>query len=135
MMRSFQATECTYEVEADWVDHTRYVYRAGELLALCEPFSSAADGPALIQKALDRFRVSMPGYELAERRSIDRPTEGAELFSQRFGGPRALFEISVFWRVGDVMWVFRVQGPPAEHERGMRAVESFLESYEPVEAA
>lgn len=133
-MVAHQATECAYEVDADWVDRTRYLYKDGDVVAVSEPFAPVAESAAAIERVLQRFRFSVPGYELLERRRIDHPVPGAELLAHRLGGDVALVEVSVFWPVGDTTWAFRVQGPPSTEARCRAAVESFLETYQPVEA-
>ena len=132
MAKTFDATECIYQVDDDWVDETRYLYRSGEVFALCEPVSSVADGKAKIEKAIEIFRLSAPQYELLERRSLERPVRGAELLAHRIGGDD-VFEIAVFWPIDDTMWAFRVRGPLAAEDSCRDTMQGFLESYEPVE--
>lgn len=132
-MTAFFATECIYEVDDDWVDETRYVYKNGDVVAICEPVSPVAEAKAKIDRALEIFRVSTPDYQLLERRGIDRPVRGAEILTHKIGGEGA-FETAVFWPIGETMWAFRVRGPLADEDGCRQAMDGFLESYEPVEA-
>lgn len=134
MMATYEATECAFQVDAGWKDQTRYLYQNEEIIVVSEPFASVAETSVAIEKVLERFRVSVPGYELVERRKLDQPGEGAELVAHRLGGPTPRFEIAVFWPIEDTTWSFRVQAPPASEERCRMALESFLQSYQPVEA-
>jgi hypothetical protein len=133
LMEAHQTTECIFEVPAGWEDKTRYFYRRGNLLANAQELGPAAKAREQMAQGLARLRVAMPGYELVERAAIDRPAKGAELIAQRFGGRNA-FEISVFWPIGEVLWMFRVQGPPSSEDDCREVLESFLQSYEPLEA-
>ncbi len=74
----------------------------------------------------------MPQYELIERGRIDRPAPGAELLAHRFGGMLSRFELSIFWRVEETVWVMRVRGPWDSEELCRHVVARFLETYEPV---
>lgn len=136
-MAAFNATECVYQVDADWIDRTRYVYKHGAITVLSEPLTTVGEAKAKIQKALDAFQITMPNYQLLERRNLDKPVPGAELFAHRMGNPDEMqvFEIAVFWPVGESMWVFRVQAPLAAEEACRHVMDSFFESYEPVEAS
>ncbi len=136
MMAAYQATECVYEVDADWVDRTRYLYKNGPITVLTELLAPLAEAKPKVQKALDFFRVNMPNYELLERRNIDQPVAGSELIAHRMGvpGDAELFEAAVFFPIGDGMWVFRVQGPLTFEETCRHVLKSFFDSYEPVEA-
>lgn len=134
MMATYEATECAFQVDDSWKDQTRYVYQDEEMLVVSEPFASVAETTTAIETVLGRFRVSVPGYALVERRKLDQPVEGAELVAHRLGGPTPRFEIAVFWPIADTTWSFRVQAPPASEERCRAALESFLQTYQPVEA-
>lgn len=134
MMDAFHATECLYAVDEGWTERTRYAYKAGDLVAISEPFASVAEGRAAIDAALNRFRISTAGYQLLEHHRLNQPVEGAELVTQRFTSPRTLFEITLFWPVGEVLWMFRVFGPPDTEAQCREAMASFLESYESMEA-
>lgn len=135
MMEAFHATECLYVVDEGWVERTRYAYKSGDIVAISEPFAAVAEGRAAIDAALDRFRISTAGYQLLEHQRSSRPVEGAELVAQRFTSPRALFEITLFWPVGDVLWMFRVFGPQDSEPQCREAMAGFLESYESTEEA
>jgi len=128
-----QTTECIFEVPAGWEDKTRYFWRRGELVANAQELGPAAQARENMEKGLSRLRVAMPGYRLLERVAMDRPVKGAELLAQRFGSPD-VFEVSVFWSIADKLWMFRVQGPPASEDLCREAMESFLNTYEPLEA-
>jgi hypothetical protein len=133
LMDVHQATECIFEVPAGWADKTRYLYRRGDLLAHAQELGPLAKSREQMNRGLERLRVSMPGYQLLERSAMDRPAKDAELVAQRFGSPH-LFEISVFWPIGEMLWMFRVQGPPSSEDLCREAMESFLQSYELLEA-
>jgi hypothetical protein len=132
LMDTHQTTECVFEVPAGWHDKTRYLYRRGDLLATSQELGPAVKARQMMEQGLARLRVTMPGYELVERVAVDRPAKGADLLAQRFGSPN-IFEISVFWSIGDVLWVFRVQGPQPAEALCREAMETFLQTYEPLE--
>ena len=132
-MTTFQATEFAYEIEDGWRDQTRYLYDHGSVRATIEVYSSVQNYPREIEKTMERFRLAVPSYALLERRKLDRPAPGAELFAHRLGGDFTSFEITVFWPVGELMWMFRATGPHAEEDRCREMVETFLDTYQPVD--
>lgn len=127
-------TECAYEVDATWSDHTRYVYQQGELRVLVEPFAPRATALADLDQALDRFRRTISKYELVDRYDVDRPVPGSLVVSHRLGG-LSRFETSVLFPVGDQMWTCRISAPLEEEERCDDVLESFLSTYQPIEEA
>ena len=66
MMAAYHATECVYEVDADWVDRTRYVYKAGPISVLTEVLAPLAEAQPKVQKALDFFRKNGQAAPAAE---------------------------------------------------------------------
>lgn len=133
-MRAYRCTECAYEVDERWFDHTRYTYESGEVRVLVEPYCARADGPEQVDAAIARFHHIVPGYTLVERRSSERPAPDSLIVAHRLGGLLARFEIGVFWALGENMWVMRASAPFAEEERCREALQSFLDTYQPVEA-
>lgn len=126
-----QTTECVFEVPAGWIDRTRHFYKRGDLIANAMELGPVGPARERMERGLQGLRVSMPGYKLLERVALDRPVKGSELIAQRFGAPEA-FEVSVFWTIAGVLWMFRVQGPPGSEEMCREAMESFLNTYEPL---
>lgn len=126
-------SECVFEVDSDWIDDTGYVYEHGDVRVVTGPFCLLATWPGKLDKAAEHFRLAVPDYELVERRVVDRPVPGAELFAHRVGGSIGRFEVSVFWPLGETIWVFRARAPLASEDLCWRATESFLETYEPTE--
>lgn len=133
MTTTCHATECIFEIDDDWVDDTGYSYQAGEVNVVIGPFAPIHTWRAKVDETLERFKLSVPAYELVERRPIDRPVPQAEMVSMRVRGQTALFELSVFWPIGERMWVFRARGPLATEDDCRAATESFLETYQPVD--
>ncbi len=131
-MTTFHTTECVYEVERDWLDRTRYIYELGDLRVLVEPYASAKDAPREIETALQRFRLTVPGYELVQRATTDRPVPDSLVIAHRLGG-LSRFELSVFFRMGDLTWAFRAASPLDQEERCQEVLESFLASFQPLE--
>ncbi len=125
-------SECVFELDSDWVDDTKYTFENGELRVAVGPFVPAASFEGKVDKAIETFRLTMPQYELIERGRIDRPAPGAELLAHRFGGMLSRFELSIFWRVEETVWVMRVRGPWDSEELCRHVVARFLETYEPV---
>lgn len=126
------ATECDYEVDETWVDRTQYVYSHGDMRVLIEPFAPMASAYGRIEEALQRFRVSVPDYELVERRSLDAPTPGSLLIAHRLGG-LSRFEVSLFFPVADMAWAFRVASPLGHEALCYETLERFLQTFHPVE--
>jgi len=85
-----------------------------------------------VAEALETFRLSVPAFELLERTALDKPAPGAELIALSVGGNLDVFELSIFWPIGDRYWVFRARGPRALEEPCREAANSFLETYQPV---
>ncbi len=133
-MKTIHATECLFDVEDEWVDHTNYVYQAGEVKVLVAPFERSDTWRARFDAALERFRMSLPAFELVEQRMVDKPAYGAELVSMRVGGQTSLFELSIFWPLGDWVWIFRSSGPLAAEDAIREVAERFMETYQPVDA-
>lgn len=133
-MRTVQTTECMFEVEDDWVDETGYRYYANGINVSIGPFAKRNDYRAKLEEALEKFKLSVPAYELVERREIDKPAAGAELVSMRVGAQMSIFEMSVFWPIGDVVWVFRSRGKLEDEPLCREATDGFLETYQPIEA-
>lgn len=132
-MRLCNATECVFPVDDGWVDHTGYAFQADDMTVVIGPFSPRDGWREKVDEALERFRLSVPAYELVERRPLDKPAPGAELVAHRVGGQLLLFELSIFWPIGETVWVFRAKGPQTTEEPCREAAESFLETYRPVE--
>lgn len=132
-MRTCHATECVFPVEDHWVDHTGYTYQASEVNVVIGPFGPRNGWREKVDEALERFRLSVPAYELVERRPIDRPAPSAELIAHKVGGQLALFELSIFWPIGETVWVFRSRGPQTMEDPCREAAASFLETYQPVD--
>lgn len=133
-MKTCQTTECVFDVDDDWIDETGYVYEAGGMNVVIGPYASRDEWRAKMDEALERFKLSVPAYELVERREIDRPAPGAELVSMRVGGQMSIFEMSIFWPIGDVVWVFRSRGKLEAEASCRETAEGFLETYQPVDA-
>lgn len=134
-MSSYQTTECLFELEPGWSDETGYVYVDGDVRVVVGPFAPEAEANGKLEQALERFRLAVPSYELLERQQTDSPVRGSELIAHRLGGALGIFEISVFWRLGQMLWVIRAAGPSDAEPRCRAAVSSFCDSYEPIEAA
>lgn len=133
-MRSVQATECMFDVEDDWVDDTGYQYWANGISVVIAPYAMADKYRAKVEEALERFRLSIPSYELVERREIDQPVPGAELVSMRVAAEMQIFEVSIFWPIGDIVWAFRSRGKLEDEPLCREAAEGFLQTYQPLEA-
>jgi hypothetical protein len=123
-----------FEVEDDWVDDTGYQYHANGINVVIGPYAKVDTYRAKMEEALERFRLSVPAYELVERREIDKPAPGAELVSMRVGAKMSIFEMSIFWPIGDVVWVFRSRGKLDDEAMCREAAEGFLQTYQPLEA-
>jgi hypothetical protein len=134
-MKRHHATECTYQIDESWVDHTRYVYAAGPILALAERFGPARNAASAIEAALKRFQTSAPGHQLLERREVSAPTLGAVQVFHRVAGPPRFFEAAVFWPLGEDLWLFRAHGPWEQETACREALQSFIHSYTPIEEA
>jgi hypothetical protein len=132
-MSTYHATECVFEVDGRWLDDTGYTYQAGPVGVVIGPFAPLETWRAKVDEALEKFKLSVPAYELVERRELDRPAPGAELVSMRVGGQLELFELSIFWPIGGKVWVFRSRGPLSAEEACREAAATFLETYQPVE--
>lgn len=128
------ATECDYEVEKTWLDRTQYVYSHGDMRVLIEPFAPMSNAYGMIEEALQRFRLSVPDYELVDRRSLDAPTRGSLLIGHRLGG-LSRFEVSLFFPVADMAWAFRVASPLGQESLCYETLERFLQTFQPVEAS
>lgn len=132
-MRTCHTTECIFEVADDWIDDTGYTYDHGDVRVVAGPFAPVSEWRRKVDEALEKFRLSVPAYELLERRPIDRPAPGAEVVALKVGGTMKVFELSIFWPIGETVWVFRAKGPQAVEDSCREAAESFLETYQPVE--
>jgi hypothetical protein len=133
MVSLHNCSECVFPVDDGWVDDTGYVFQNGKVRVVMGPFCPIARWAGKLEKAAEHFRVAAPAYELVDWRPVDRPTAGAELFAHRFGGILNCFELSVFWPIGESMWVFRATAPIADEEFCWRSAEKFLQSYQPIE--
>lgn len=131
-MRRCHATECVFSVDEEWVDNTGYKYQAGDLSVVIGPFAPRDAWVNKVEQALEQFRLSAAAFEIVERRQLAKPVAPAELIALRVGGQHALFELSIFWPVGEAMWVFRARGPQALEPHCREAAESFVETYQPV---
>ena len=125
-------TECVYDVEPGWVDGTGYIYTNGAIrltLGVCVPM---AKWPGTIDRAIDTFRVSTPGYEVVARGPVDGPVPGAEVLAHRFGGELNRFELNLFWPLGDDVWVCRIRGPLDSEDVCRQVLDRFIQTYQPV---
>lgn len=129
-----QATECVFEIPEGFIDDTGYEYERGPVNVVTGPYATLSEWRKKVEDALDKFRTSVPAYELIERRSIEQPVPGAELVVLRVGGSIDVFELSIFWPIGDTMWAFRSRGPQAVEDACREAAQAFLETYEPLGA-
>lgn len=125
-------TECVFEIEPEWVDDTGYVYTDGDVNVVIGPLCAMAAWPGKVDKAVETFNQSAPEYEVVERQAVDRPAPGAELLAHRVGGEVDRFELSIFWPLGETMWVFRVRAPRTSEQLCWRVAESFVDTYEPI---
>ena len=132
-MTFFESSECMYEVESDWIDQTEYVFVDGDVRVATKPFASLSETPGLIDAALERFRASVPRHTLVERRPIDKPGPG-EIIVHKVGGDASHVEIVVHWGIGDLSWMLRASGPLEAEQRCRDIIETFVETYRPVEA-
>ncbi len=133
MMTTCHTTECILDIPAGWSDETGYVYTCGGIQVVAGPFAPRDRHAHKVAEALETFRLSVPAYELIERTPLDRPAPNAELIALKVGGNMDVFELSIFWPIGDVVWVFRARGPRALEESCREAAVSFLETYQPVQ--
>jgi len=131
-MRNCHATECVFAVDETWVDNTGYKYVAGDLSVVIGPFAPRAAWQAKVEQALEQFRLSVAAFEIVERRPLAKPVETAEMIAVRVGGQMPIYELSIFWPIGDAMWVFRARGPHAVEQHCREAAQSFIETYQPV---
>ncbi len=127
-----EATECVFEYPNGWIDDTGYQYDAGEVNVVAGPFATRDTWQRKVDEALEKFRLSVAGYELVERRRIDLPTPSAEIVVLRVGGTTDVFELSIFWPIGEVVWVFRSRGPQSFEVFCRETAQRFLQTYEPV---
>lgn len=132
-MKTTQTTECTFGVEDEWIDHTAYEYKDGDVQVVIGRFAPVNAWRGRVDDALDRFRTAVPAYELVERGPYACPIAGAEIVAHRVGGGHPLFEVSLFWPIEETTWVFRARGPRANEPECMRALTCFAETYEPSE--
>ncbi len=132
MMTVHQASECAFEVDSTWVDQTRYVYVSGSVRLVFESFGDAADARERVDGALEAFERSMPRHVVLERRPLVTPIRG-ELIAHRMPSDGGLFEMLVYWAIDERCWLCRACGPLDAEDACRRAVERFLETYEPVE--
>lgn len=129
-----QATECVFEIPEGFVDDTGYEYELGPVNVVTGPYGTLAEWRQKVEIALEKFRTSVPAYELIERRPIEQPVPGAELVVLKVGGSIDVFELSIFWPIGDKVWAFRSRGPQAVEDACREAAQAFLETYEPLGA-
>ena len=128
------ATECAYEIDASWSDHSQHIYELGPVRVLVERFAPNGAAEASIRAAIERFRTTIPAYELVRYDASDEPTPGALIVAHRLGG-LSRFELSVFFPVGDHTWTFRVSAPLDEEPACQEILEAFLQTFEPIEAS
>lgn len=131
--RLHTCSECIFEVEPGWVEDTGYVFVQGDCRVIIGRYGAASTWAGKLDRAIEAFRLSTPGYQLLERGTIDRPVPGGEMLAHRIGGSVARLEVNLFWPLGDTMWVCRVRGPWDAEELCRDIAERFLESYEPTE--
>jgi hypothetical protein len=132
MMVRHYASECTFEVEAGWVDRTVYVYHQGDLRFVVEHFGPASTARERVEDVLKHFDRSVPHYAIVERREIDRPFRG-ELIVHRLPGDIGELEAVLVWTIEDRCWICRATGPLDAEDACRAVIERFLETYEPVE--
>jgi hypothetical protein len=116
-MTLHSCTECTFDVEAGWVEKTGYSFKNGAVQVTIGPFTPVAEWAGKLDKAAETFRLSLPA-------------PGAEIFVHRMGGKSPRFELSLFWPLRDTIWVFRARGPWDAEEVCREVSDRFIETYE-----
>jgi hypothetical protein len=124
-----QGTEFRIETPQGWVDESAHTYRAATVEVTIGRYAPVAAAAKKLEQALERFRLAVANYELVERSKGERPIPGSELVAHRIRTGYEVFEISVFWPIGDLMWVFRARSLVTAEDECWAAARSFMESY------
>jgi hypothetical protein len=124
-----QGTEFRIETPHGWVDESAHTYRAATVEVTIGRYAPVAKAAKKLEEALERFRLAVANYELVERSKGELPVPGSELVAHRIRAGFEMFEISVFWPIGDLVWVFRARSLLADEDECWAAAKSFMRSY------
>jgi hypothetical protein len=112
------------------VDESSHSFKAPNVEVAIGRYAPREETPKRITEALDRFRLSVAGYELVERSMRERPSPGAELVAHRIRAGFEVFEISVFWPIESLTWVFRARSLLTAEDDCWAAARGFMETYQ-----
>jgi hypothetical protein len=129
LSRVVRGTEFRLELPHGWVDESSHSFKAPNVEVAIGRYAPRAETSKRLAEALERFRLSVANYELLERSPRERPTPGAELVAHRIRAGFEVFEISVFWPIDSLTWVFRARSLLTAEDECWAAANGFMETY------